>query len=361
MCNLRILKIYNSPLGESIVRPSEDLQSLSDKLTYLQWDGYSSKIFPINFIPENLVELVMPNSQVEQLWSGVQPLGSLKKIDLSGCSNLTKTPDLSDALNLTNLTLEGCLSLGKFPELPRNVKNLNLSKTSIREVPSSIQRVSCLEIFDLSDCRNLESLPTAICKLKSLQSLYLSGCSKFRNFPEIVEPMERLAELELDRTAIKKLHPSIENLVGLVSLHLKMCQNLEFVPDSIYNISSLEYVSLWQCVRLKCPSPDDLPKYLDASRTVVPRVESSRTVLMRRRDSFSNVGSSTRRYNYLQRVPAETAGSSSNQQSYSDLMILNPEPKESRIAPSLREESILREESTLSKFFSTTLKWRTKG
>lgn len=251
-------------------------------------------------------------------------------------------PDLSDALNLTNLTLEGCLSLGKFPELPRNVKNLNLSKTSIREVPSSIQRVSCLEIFDLSDCRNLESLPTAICKLKSLQSLYLSGCSKFRNFPEIVEPMEQLAELELDRTAIKKLHPSIENLVGLVSLHLEMCENLESVPDSIYNISSLEYVSLWRCVRLKCPSPDDLPKYLDASRTVVPRVESSRTVLMRRWDPFSNVARSlTRRYNYLQRVPATTAGSSSNQQSYSGLMILNPETKESRIAPLLREESIL--------------------
>lgn len=52
--------------------PSEDLQSLSDKLTYLQWDGYRSRFLPINFIPENLVELVMPNSQVEQLWSGVQ-------------------------------------------------------------------------------------------------------------------------------------------------------------------------------------------------------------------------------------------------------------------------------------------------
>lgn len=54
---------------ESKVYLSEDLSSLSDKLVYLEWDGYPSTSLPVNFTPENLVELVMPNSRLKQLWN----------------------------------------------------------------------------------------------------------------------------------------------------------------------------------------------------------------------------------------------------------------------------------------------------
>ena len=228
----------------------------------------------------------------------------MKRIDLGYCRGLAKLPDLSRASNLITLGLEGCYSLNKFPQLPRNITSLNLSSTSIKEVPSSIDCISCLEIFDLSDCKNLESLPTTICKLKSLQSLYLSGCSTFKYFPEILEPMERLVELELDRTAIKELHSSIEKLVGLQSLHLEMCQNLESVPDSIYNITSLDYVSLWRCSKFR-PSPNHnlqlCPKPMDLAAS------SFRTVLMHGWDQFCNENCDLRGYNYLRRVPAGTA------------------------------------------------------
>lgn len=274
----------------------------------------------------------------------------MKKIDLSYCRDLTKIPDLSNAPKLTSLTLEGCYSIKEFPELPRNITSLNLSATSIKEVPSSIHRISCLEIFDLSDCRNIESLPTSICKLKSLKSLYLSGSYKFEKFPEILEPMERLVELELDRTAIEELHPSIENLVGLESLHLELCQNLKYVPDSIYNISSLEYVSLWRCLRLE--SSPQLPKDSDAScisserasssRTGVPKLKSSRTALVQRCDPYANYVTPPRYYNYLQRVPADAASLASHH--FSDLIILEPR----NISAS--------EESTYSDFFSETFK-----
>ncbi|PON59135.1 LRR domain containing protein [Parasponia andersonii] len=123
--NLRFLKIYGPPNGdkESNVCPYEDLV------------------------------------RIDRLWNGNQPLASLKKIDLSHCRDLAKIPDLSHASNLTTLCLEGCFSLNKFPEHPRNITRLNLGRTSIEEVPSSIGCISCLEIFDLSDCGKLERLP----------------------------------------------------------------------------------------------------------------------------------------------------------------------------------------------------------
>ncbi|PON55213.1 TIR-NBS-LRR-like protein [Trema orientale] len=322
MYNLRFLKIYNTPRrdNESNVCPYKDLLSFSDKLAYLQWDGYRSRFLPPNFNPDNLVELIMPNSRVDRLWNGNQPLAGLKKIDLSHCRDLAKIPDLSHALNLTTLRLEGCFSLNKFPELPRNITNLNLSSTSIKEVPSSVNRLSCLEIFDLSDCLNLETLPTSICKLKSLQSLYLSGCSKFKNFPNILEPLERLVELELDRTAIKELPSSIENLVALQSLHLERCRNLESLPDSIYNISSLDYVSLWSCTKFKS-SPDHSNHRLSPKPKDFEALSSFQTVLMQGWDDFSNIGRDSRGYNYLQRVPVLMALTYSSQDYYDPMMV----------------------------------------
>ena len=72
MYNLRFLKIYHSPGIESNVCPYEELVYFSDKLVYLHWEGYCSRRFPANFNPENLVELIMPNSRLEQLWNGGQ-------------------------------------------------------------------------------------------------------------------------------------------------------------------------------------------------------------------------------------------------------------------------------------------------
>lgn len=245
----------------------------------------------------------------------MQHLDLLKNIDLRNCNHLTKIPELLHAENLTTVNLEGCSSIDELPGLPRNIRSLNLSKTSVKHVPSSIGYLSHLKMFDLTDCRDLESLPTSICKLKSLQSLYLSGCSNFKTFPEILEPMERLVELELDRTAIQKLHSSIENLVALETLHLEMCEDLEDLPDSIHNISSLDYVSLWRCSKFKpspqpCLPPEEPVVYCRPSET---QSSSGRILEIRRRsfatrlvgfwdDSHMNYYSPKRRFNYFKRV-----------------------------------------------------------
>ena len=72
MLNLRLLKFYNHAKNKRKVYLPENLRHLPNMLRYLHWDGYPTKALPANFSAEYLVELIMPNSQVEELWSGVQ-------------------------------------------------------------------------------------------------------------------------------------------------------------------------------------------------------------------------------------------------------------------------------------------------
>lgn len=70
MHNLRIIKFY----GERgrLVLSQQSLESLPVELRYFHWEYCILKSLPSNFSLENLVELRLPNSNVEQLWSGDQ-------------------------------------------------------------------------------------------------------------------------------------------------------------------------------------------------------------------------------------------------------------------------------------------------
>ncbi|PON47918.1 TIR-NBS-LRR-like protein [Parasponia andersonii] len=240
MYNLRLLKIYNHNVREKCkINLSQDLHSLPNKLAYLHWEEYPSESLPLIFGAQSLVELIMPNSKLKKLWSIVKHLRSLKKIDLSYSENLTDVGSLSQAPNLEyiyleyctslrevtshfryleklkTLNLEGCTQVEMFPDLPVNIISVVLSGTGIEEVPTSIERLSHLQILCMRNCVRLVKLPTSICKLKSLENLSLSGCSKLARFPEILEPIENLSRLELEKTAIEELPFSIKNLIGI--------------------------------------------------------------------------------------------------------------------------------------------------
>nr|XP_048324745.1 disease resistance protein RPV1-like [Ziziphus jujuba var. spinosa] len=106
MHNLRLLKILNFDEEDKCkLKFPQGLCCLPDALTYLYWDGCLPKSSPSDFSPENIVIFQMPNSQLEQLWDGVQDLGKLKEMDLSHSTRLTKILDLSHASNLKTIFL----------------------------------------------------------------------------------------------------------------------------------------------------------------------------------------------------------------------------------------------------------------
>ncbi|KAL4331124.1 hypothetical protein S83_044819 [Arachis hypogaea] len=177
----------------------------------------------------------------------------LRKLYLRGCSNLEKLPEIEEDMeNLMVLILDE----SGIQELPSTMQNLvgleELSLHGCRSlvfIPSSIGRLSKLCILDLTYCEALESLPSSIFNLK-LTKLDLHGCSMLKNLPEITEPAESFAHMNLAKTAIKEIPSSLAYLVGLQTLQLNLCKDLEFLPNSIGNLNLLSKLDFSGCEKL---------------------------------------------------------------------------------------------------------------
>ena len=88
----------------------------------------------------------------------------LECLDLFGCSNCDNLPE-----NLGNL---------------KGLKQLSLSGTTAKELPSSTEGLTALTLLTLNDCKNLVCLPSTFCSLKLLEYLDHSGCLNCDNLVE---------------------------------------------------------------------------------------------------------------------------------------------------------------------------------
>ncbi|KAK9930320.1 hypothetical protein M0R45_027359 [Rubus argutus] len=250
MYNLRFLKFYRR-YHVNQCNVSLNLKSLPSALRYLCWPAYPLKSLPSKFSSENLVELSMPNSQLQRLWNGGQNPRNLKRIDLRYSKQLVEVPDLSKSVNIEGIDLRGCIRLVEVPsyfeflhklaslnlshcsnlrflsDMPHNMKFLNLDNTAVEELPSSIFSLEKLVELNLECCEGIKNLPNSTWKLNSLTSLYLCG------------------------TSIEGLPLSIECLSGVVSFQLKFCKRLVSLPTSICKLKSLERLSLEGCSSFK--------------------------------------------------------------------------------------------------------------
>ncbi|CAK8541970.1 unnamed protein product [Lathyrus sativus] len=220
---LKVLILYHSNFSGSH-------KFLSDSLCYLSWNGYPSASLPSNFQPYNLVELNMPDSNIEQLWIGIQRLPYLKRMDLSNSKNLKVTPCFEVIPNLERLDLTGCINL------------LN--------VHPSIGLLTKLVFLSLQNCSSLVSLDFGnASRLKSLRVMRLSDCTKLEITPEF-NGLVSLQYLEMDRCAsLSMFHKSVKDLANLKFLSLRNCPNLVEIPDTFYKMTSLITLDLYGCFK----------------------------------------------------------------------------------------------------------------
>ncbi|XP_024022089.1 disease resistance-like protein DSC1 [Morus notabilis] len=298
MHRLRLLKIYianHSDDHKFKIYLTEGLQFLPPSLRYLCWYSYPLKSLPSNYEGEYLVELDMPCSELKQLWSGVQNLRNLKRINLGYSKQLIKLPDLSRAPKLESINLEGCINLVEVPplnfqgcfgsltlrgcikikSLPKisgNIKYLNLDGTGIKELPLSIGRLESLVELSLRDCQHIKNLPTAsfprniqvlnlsdlsikqvplsIGLLENLVELSLEGCQQIKNLSAALR--RNLKILNLHYSSIEQVSSSsIEGLDCVREFRLGGCKMLESLPTNIFKLKSLQILNLWDCSRLK--------------------------------------------------------------------------------------------------------------
>ncbi|CAH2046336.1 unnamed protein product [Thlaspi arvense] len=231
MSNLRYLKIYDSYCHQQC-KPEcklnfpHGLEFPLKEVRYLHWINFQLEELSSDFMPDNLVDLRLPYSNIKRVWEGVKDTSKLKWVDLSHSCKLLNIAGLSNATNIQRLNLEGCAVLD--------------------ELPSEIQNMNSLVFLNLRGCTGLSSLPEI--NLTSLKFLILSDCSNLKEFQLVSESVEFL---HLDGTAISKLPPSVKNLQRLVLLNLKNCKSLECIPNCLSKLKNLEELILSGCSRLK--------------------------------------------------------------------------------------------------------------
>ncbi|XP_062170945.1 disease resistance protein RPV1-like [Alnus glutinosa] len=226
MKNLKILDITTKDYFADLYYICDSTRmhtTLEWHLCVMKMPKYPFESLPINFQPNNLVELTMLHSCIKQLWDGRKSFNKLKRINLSYSKNLIETPDFSGIPNLEILNLKHCTSLSK--------------------VHPSIGFLTKLKWLDLEYCESLESVADEI-KSKSLEYLDLSNCSRLNKLPDFVDNLTTLDYLHLGGTAIKELSLSFTSLSSLKYLYISNCSRPKKFPEDL--ISGLEcQTHLW--------------------------------------------------------------------------------------------------------------------
>ncbi|KAL2334994.1 hypothetical protein Fmac_016207 [Flemingia macrophylla] len=210
---------------------------LPRSLRVLEWLRYSSPSLPFEFHPKKLVILRLPYSCI---CSGSLDLLMSKKLFLnmrvlnySYCEWITEIPDLCGVPNLQDLSFRHCENLINIHE--------------------SVGFLDKLKTLDADGCTNLRSFPPI--KLTSLQALRLSYCRSLECFPKILGKMDNLTRLCIQRTPIKEIPFSIQNLTQLLTLELTSCGIVQ-LPSSIFVMQNLRGLAIFQCEGLLLAKED---------------------------------------------------------------------------------------------------------
>ncbi|XP_055959889.1 putative disease resistance protein RGA3 [Mercurialis annua] len=197
---------------------------------------------------DNLVEWRAPELGDSE---AVVAFPSLEKLRIVSCSKLAKIPMKSLSLSLTKLTFECCdkLSHDEIHSFTC-LKSLKIYKCSkLTCLPSTLQSFTSLEELTIYGCIGLTSIHEDLGRLNSLISLDISNCESLSNFSEkILGSLTGLKKLQIG-TFSKKLEDysymnSIQNITSLENLSI-YGKNQKSLPHQIQWLTSLEHLGLW--------------------------------------------------------------------------------------------------------------------
>ncbi|XP_043699903.1 disease resistance protein L6-like [Telopea speciosissima] len=259
------------------------------ELRWLSWKRCTMQFTPTNL--RKLCVLDLSHSDITESWRGwnyIKEAETLKVLNLSWCYKLSRTPDLSENIQLEELILEHCENLATIDASIGHLKRLVIlkmkgCKSQSMYLPTSICELSALKTLDIRDARisqlpetlgRLEALtelyvdfsemrlPSSIRRLKNLKILSTDRCVDWRglldsdmelemDLPEELPPS--LKYLDASGCRMKSL-PWLSNLTNLEVLYLNDCPNLVEIPTTINALTRLESLALGGCPHLRCIS-----------------------------------------------------------------------------------------------------------
>lgn len=141
----------------------------------------------------------------------------------------------------------------------RRLKDLNLYKAKLNEVPSAIRRLKRLEVLDLY-YNNLRTIPESVCRMRRLQQLAVSN-NKLNELPPNIGRMKKLQVLYAHHNLLGNVPTGFQKLYHLRILDIG--HNAFFtVPDPVLTLPFLEELDISHN-RLT-----DLPAHLTQVRTL---------------------------------------------------------------------------------------------
>ncbi|KAG5015492.1 hypothetical protein JHK85_021628 [Glycine max] len=150
--------------------------------------------------------------------------------------------------------------LPESPECPKLRVLLLQGNVDLMDIPDSFfEHMPLLQQLDLS-YTSIRDLPSSVSKLTQLKKFYLRGCDLFMELPPQIGLLKNLEELDLDGTLITHLPKEIRELINLRSLTLcfdgyhhvlghgnkgKQISNSTIIPTGlISNLTQLNYLNI---------------------------------------------------------------------------------------------------------------------
>ncbi|KAI9126977.1 hypothetical protein K1719_001536 [Acacia pycnantha] len=191
MKNLKMLVIRNASFSDS---PKYLPNSLSSCELIQPFDKKSPNLSNCKFLQQipdlsgvsNLIELWLDDcTNLIEIHDSVGCLHKLRELSAMRCKKLKIFPSHLRLPSLEHLNLFGCSSLQTFPEMSivmKEMQTLDLDKTTITELPSSVRYLIGLESLSMKECPNLKQLPASICTLPNLWKLTTDSCQGLSHF-----------------------------------------------------------------------------------------------------------------------------------------------------------------------------------
>ncbi|KAB5532270.1 hypothetical protein DKX38_018940 [Salix brachista] len=98
------------------------------------------------------------------------------------------------------------------------IRSLNLSRSSIKEIPKEVGKLIHLRHLNLEECRELVSLPETMCDLCNLQSLDVIRCWSLKELPRAIGKLIKLRHLCIYDSGVAFMPKGIERLTCLRQL-----------------------------------------------------------------------------------------------------------------------------------------------
>ncbi|KAL9335585.1 hypothetical protein Peur_072766 [Populus x canadensis] len=98
------------------------------------------------------------------------------------------------------------------------IRSLNLSGSSIKEIPNEVEKLIHLRHLNLALCVELESLPETMCDLCNLQSLDVTWCGSLKELPNAIGKLIKLRDLRIYRSGVAFIPKGIERITCLRTL-----------------------------------------------------------------------------------------------------------------------------------------------